>query len=83
MKTTKGHNQSVSIFQNIAERLAGKLPPKTKSFFLSLILGALLAIARRRTVTQWLRAAQISDDFRATTFDRHFTTRLMSDARAR
>jgi len=31
---------------------------------ISLLLGALLAIARRRTVTQWLRAAQISDDFR-------------------
>jgi len=57
MKTKKGQKQSVSIFQQIAERLAGKLPTKTKSFFLSLILGALLAVARRRTVTQWLRAA--------------------------
>jgi len=64
MKIKKGQKQSVSVFQNIAERLAGKLPTKTKSFFLSLILGALLAVARRRTVTQWLRAAQISDDFR-------------------
>lgn len=64
MKINKGQKQSVSIFQNIAERLAEKLPEKTKPFFLSLLLGALLAVARRRTVTAWLQAAQIEDDFR-------------------
>ena len=40
------------------------LPKKTQPFFISLILGALLAIAQRRTATQWLRAAQVCDDFR-------------------
>ncbi len=45
MKTTKGQQQSVSIFQTIAGRLAGKLPRKTQSFFLSLLFGALLAVA--------------------------------------
>ena len=64
MKTTKGQKQAVSIFQHSAERLAEKLPTKTKPFFLSLMLGALLAVARRRTVTTWLQAAQISDNFR-------------------
>lgn len=64
MKTKKGQQQSVAIFQTIARRLAEKLPTKTKPFFLSLLLGALLAVARRRTVTAWLQAAQIEDDFR-------------------
>jgi hypothetical protein len=64
MKTKKQKNVSVTIFQAIADRLAAKLPRKTKPFFLSLLLGALLAVARRRTVTTWLQAAQISDDFR-------------------
>ena len=40
------------------------LPKQTQTFFISLLLGALLAIARRRTVTQRFRAAQISDDYR-------------------
>jgi len=39
------------------------LPEKTKPFFLAMMLSALLAIARRRTVTKWLMAAQISDDY--------------------
>jgi len=64
MKTDKGQKQAVTLFETISQRLADKLTTKTKSFFLSLILGALFAVARRRTVTKWLQAAQISDDFR-------------------
>ena len=64
MKIIKGQKQSVTLFQTIAERLADKLSPKTKSYFLSLALGALLAMARRRTVTKWIQAAQISDKYR-------------------
>jgi len=56
--------ESVSLFEKFIAQLANTLPTKVKPFFMSLILGALLAIARRRTVTQWLRAAQISDDDR-------------------
>jgi len=64
MKITKSQQESVSLFEKFAERLAMMLPKKTQPFFISLLLGALLAIARRRTVTQWLMAAQISDDYR-------------------
>jgi len=64
MNINKGQKQTITLFETIAQKLADKLPTKTKPFFLSLILGALLAIARRRTVTKWLQAAQISDDFR-------------------
>jgi len=64
MKIKQGQKQAVSIFQAIAERLAEKLPTKTKPFFLSLLLGALLTVARRRTVTAWLQAAQIEGEFR-------------------
>ncbi len=63
MKITKSRKESVSIFHAIALSLADKLPPKIKPFFLSL-LGALLSVARRHTVTAWLQAAQIEDDFR-------------------
>jgi len=58
--------EAVSLFEKFIAQLANTLPTKVKPFFMSLILGALLAIARRRTVTQWLRAAQISDDYRQT-----------------
>jgi len=64
MKITKAQKESVSLFESFAEKLASRVPKKTQPFFLALILGALLAIAKRRTVTQWLKAAQISDDFR-------------------
>jgi hypothetical protein len=64
MKITKAQKESVSLFESFAEKLASRVPKKTQPFFLALILGALLTIARRRTVTQWLKAAQISDDFR-------------------
>jgi hypothetical protein len=60
----QGQQSSVTLFQTIAERLAARLKPKTKSYFLPLILGVLLAFTRRRTVTTWIQAAQLSDDFR-------------------
>jgi len=59
-----GQQASVSLFQSIAEQLAARLKPKTKTYFLPLIFGVLLAIGIRRTVTQWIQAAQISDDYR-------------------
>jgi len=59
----QGRQASVHLFQNIAQRLAEKLPTKTRSYFLSFITGILFAIARRRTVTTWLQAAQMSDDY--------------------
>jgi hypothetical protein len=63
---TQGQQDAVSLFEKFAEALAVRLPKRTRPFFLSLVLGALLTIARRRTVTQWIRAAQLSDDFRQT-----------------
>jgi hypothetical protein len=60
----QGQLSSVTLFQNIAEQLAKRLKPKTKSYFLPLILGVLFAFTRRRTVTTWIQAAQLSDDFR-------------------
>jgi len=59
----QGRQASVNLFQTIAKRLADKLPTKTRTYFLAFITGILFAIARRRTVTTWLQAAQISDDF--------------------
>jgi len=59
-----GQQASITLFQTIAEQLAARLKPKTKAYFLPLILGVLLAIGRRRTVTQWIQAAQLSDDYR-------------------
>ena len=35
-----------------------------EAVFLSLVLSVLPSVARRRPVTQWIRAAQISDNFR-------------------
>jgi len=49
--------------QAIAQRLAAKLKAQVRVFFLPLILGALLAIAQRRTVPQWIRAAGLSEDY--------------------
>ena len=66
MKIKKNQQESVSLFEKFTGQLAAVLPKQTQPFFISLLLGALLAIARRRTVTQWLRAAQISDDYRQT-----------------
>jgi len=65
MKIKKSQQESVSLFDKIAGQLAMMLSTKTQPFFISLLFGALLTIARRRTVThQWLWAAQISDNFR-------------------
>jgi len=60
----KGQQQSVKLFHHLAERLADTLSTATKSYFLSLLFGILLAIARRRTVTTWIQAAHISDEYR-------------------
>jgi SRSO17 transposase len=60
----QGRQQSIILFQNLANQLTATLRKKTQPFFLSLLCGILLAIARRRTVTTWLQAAQIEDDFR-------------------
>ena len=59
-----GQQHSITLFQTIAEQLATRLKPKTKAYFLPLILGVLLAFHRRRTVPQWIQAAQLSDDYR-------------------
>ena len=66
MKINKSQQEAVSLFETFVGQLVTMLPTRTQPFFISLLLGALLAIARRRTVTQWLRAAQISDDYRQT-----------------
>ena len=60
----QGQHTALELFQTIAERLTDKLKTPIKTFFLSLLLGALLALARRRTVTTWLRAAGLSEDYR-------------------
>ena len=60
----QGLRHALEVFQTIAERLASKLKTQIKTFFLPLLLGTLLALARRRTVTTWLRAAHISEDYR-------------------
>ena len=71
-----GQQAAVSLFEKFAGLLVAKLPKKTQPFFLSLLLGALLAIARRRTVTRWSKAAQICDKYR----DKYFTISPTSDA---
>ena len=50
----QGQQTALELFQTIAERLNSKLKTQVNTFFLPLILGALLAPARRRTVTTWL-----------------------------
>ena len=60
----QGQQQALALFQLIAKRLDGKLKTPIKTFFLPLLFGALLAIARRRTVPQWLRAAGLSEQYR-------------------
>ena len=46
MKIKKSQQEAVSLFEKFVGRLAAMLPTKTKPFFISLICGALLAIAR-------------------------------------
>ena len=60
----QGQFIAIVIFEDIAARLSAKLKTPIRTFFLPLFLGALLAIAQRRTVTKWLRAAGLSEDFR-------------------
>jgi predicted nucleic acid-binding protein len=60
----QGRQQSITLFQTFTTQLAEQVRSKAQAFFLPLLVGALLAIARRRTVTTWLRAAQISDDLK-------------------
>ena len=60
----QGQQHALEIFQTLAKRLNARLKTQIKTFFISLIVGALFAIARRRTVTTWLRAAGFSDDLR-------------------
>jgi len=62
---SQGRQKAVTLFQTFTKQLAEKLPKPVRAFFLPFLYGALLAIARRRTVTTWLRAAQISDDYRS------------------
>ena len=57
----QGQHPALELFQTIAKRLNSKLKTQIKTFFLPLILGALLVLARRRTVTTWLRAAGLSE----------------------
>ena len=61
---SQGQQDSINLFQSFAEQLGKRLKPKTKTYFLQLLLGVLLAFHRRRTVTQWIQAAQISDHYR-------------------
>jgi len=44
---SQGQQDSVTLFQTIAEQLAAHLKPKTKAYFLPLILGVLLIPTRR------------------------------------
>jgi len=60
-----GQPHALELFHHIAERLDGKLKTPITTFFLPLIFGALLAIARQRTVTTWLRAAGLSEKYRS------------------
>ena len=53
MTINREQKQSVTLFENIAKRLADKLPTKTKSFFLNLILGALLAALGQSGIFQF------------------------------
>jgi hypothetical protein len=56
--------QALELFQNIAQQLDSKLPKPIRKFFIPLIIGALFAIARRRTVTQWIQAAGLSKKYK-------------------
>ena len=63
---SQGQQNSITLFQTIAEQLAARLKPKTTAYFLPLILlGVLLAFHRRRTD---------KPPNSATTTDKYFTT---------
>ena len=53
MKINKEQKESVSLLDGFVEKLANRVPKRTQPFFLTLILGTLLTIVKRRTVTQW------------------------------
>ena len=76
MRINKKQHKTVTRFEAFVERLAKMLPTKTQPFFLSLLLGTLLAIARRRTVRNGSKPRKS-----ATTSDGYFITSLTSDAR--
>ena len=61
----QGHQLALELFQHIAERLDRKLKTPIRTFFIPLIFGALLAIARRRTVTKWIQAAGLSKKYQS------------------
>jgi len=54
-----------TLFQSFTQQLTEKVRSKIQTLFLPLLYGILLAIARRRTVTTWLCAAQISNKSKA------------------
>jgi hypothetical protein len=60
----QGQQQALELFQNIAKRLDSKLKTPIRTFFIPLIIGALLAIVMRRTVTKWIQAAGLSEKYR-------------------
>jgi len=60
----QGQQLALELFHCVAKRLDSKLKTPIRTFFLSLITGALLAIARRRTVTKWIQAAGLSEQYR-------------------
>ncbi len=57
-------NESVRWFRLWVEQLAATLRTKAKPFFIALMCGVLMSVARRRTVTQWITAAGLNDRFR-------------------
>jgi len=77
--TRQGRQKAVTLFQSFTQQLAEKVRTKTQAFFLPLLYGILLAIAQRRTVTTWLRAAQISDDFRSVFYHKPSIGRKSND----
>jgi hypothetical protein len=64
MNTSRNHNTPVQQFQASLSALGSRLKKNVQTYFLPLMMGILLAVARRRTVTQWIKAAQISEHFR-------------------
>lgn len=57
-------SESLRRFQQWVEQLAAMLRTKAKPFFIALMAGVLMSVARRRTVTQWIAAAGLNDHFR-------------------
>lgn len=57
-------NEAVRRFRMWVEQLAATLRTKARPFFIALMCGVLMSVARRRTVTQWIAAANLNDQFR-------------------